>query len=143
MSEENYWNYKIPVYRNLVEGKQTTKSIQAFCAQQLIDAAHHIYRAKPQGSVYSRVTCVISLPRMFTSELCIYTSEEYFQEHTSEHTGRFGKIEKIQNKSLAQEFGLVIPEDFNELGVLRTEEDDDGNPYISEYWYFGEVRQYG
>jgi hypothetical protein len=143
ISEENYWNYKIPVYRNLVEGKQTTKSIQALCAQQLIDAAHHIYKAKPQDAEYSRVTCVISLPCMFSSELCIYTSKEYFKEHTTEYTGRFGKIEKIQGKSLAQEFGLVLPEGFNELGVLRTDEDDDGTPYISEQWYFGEVRQYG
>lgn len=141
--EEKYWNYKIPVYRNLVEGKHTSKSIQAFCAQQLIDAAHHIYKAKPQGSANYRVTCVISLPCMFASELCIYISEEYFKEHTSEHTGRFGKIDKIQTRSLAQEFGLILPEDFSELGVLRTDEDDDGNPYISEEWYFGEVRQYG
>lgn len=142
-AEEKYWYYKIPVHRNLVEGKQTSKSIQAFCAQQLIDAAHHIYKAKPQDTEYSRVTCVISLPCMFTSELCIYTSEEYFNEHTVAQIGRFGKIEKIQGKSLAQEFGLVLPEGFNELGVLRTDEDDDGNPCISEQWYFGEVRQYG
>ena len=141
--EEKYWNYKIPVHRNLVEGKQTSKSIQAFCTQQLIDAAHHIYKAKTQDTDYCRVTCVISLPWMFGSELCIYTTEEYFNEHTSEHTGRFGKIEKIQGKSLAQEFGLVIPEGFNELGVIRTDEDDDGNPYICEQWYFGEVRQHG
>lgn len=141
--EEKYWNYKIPVYRNLVEGKQTTKSIQVFCAQQLIDAAHHIYKAKPQDAEHSRVTCVISLPCMFSSELCIYTSEEYFKEHTTERTGRFGRIERIQGKSLAQEFGLVLPEGFNELGVLRTDEDDDGNPYISDQWYFGEVHQYG
>ncbi|WP_082045908.1 MULTISPECIES: DUF3916 domain-containing protein [Pseudomonas] len=141
--EEKYWNYKIPVYRNLVEGKQTTKSIQAFCAQQLIDAAHHIYKAKPQDAEYSRVTCVISFPCMFSSELCVYTSEEYFKEHTVEQIGRFGKIERIQGKSLAQEFGLELPEDFNELGVLRIDKDDDGNPYISEHWYFGEVHQYG
>jgi hypothetical protein len=80
---------------------------------------------------------------MFSSELCIYTSEEYFKEHTTERTGRFGRIERIQGKSLAQEFGLVLPEGFNELGVLRTDEDDDGNPYIFERWYFGEVHQYG
>ncbi len=141
--EEKYWNYKIPVYRNLVEGKQTTKSIQAFCAQQLIDAAHLIYKAKPQDAKHSRVTCVISLPCMFSSELCIYTSEEYFKEHAAEHTGRFGKIERIQGKSLAQEYGLELPEGFNELGVLRINEDDDGNPYISQHWYFGEVHQHG
>ncbi|MCA1928821.1 DUF3916 domain-containing protein [Rheinheimera sp.] len=142
-SEEKYWNYKIPVYRNLVEGKQTTKSIQAFCAQQLIDAAYHIYKAKPQYAECFRVTCVISLPCMFSSELCIYTSEQYFKEHTTEQTGRFGKIEKIQGQSLAQELGLALPEGFSELGVLRTDEDDDGNPYVSEQWYFGEIQHYG
>ena len=62
---------------------------------------------------------------------------------STEQSGRFGKIEKIGGKSLAQEFGLELPEGFNELGILRTEEDDDGNPYISEQWYFGEIHQYG
>ncbi|MFS7222820.1 DUF3916 domain-containing protein [Rahnella inusitata] len=41
-----YWNVKIPVHLGLVQGKQTNKDIQSFCAQTLIDAAYNIYQAK-------------------------------------------------------------------------------------------------
>jgi hypothetical protein len=36
-----------------------------------------------------------------------------------------------------------IPEGFYEIGILRTDIDDDGNPYISEHWYFGKVSKHG
>lgn len=137
---DNYWNYKIPVIRSLVEGKYSTLELKSICAQELINAAHYIYLAKSEG-VYnkSRVTCCICIPEMFSSELCIFTNEEYFKEHTTEGLGRFGKIEKIIGKSIINELGVVIPNDFKELGILRTFEGDEGIIYTSEHWYIGEV----
>ena len=137
---ENYWNYKIPVIRSMVEGRYSTQELKSICAQELIQAAHHIYIAK-QKAIHnkSRVTCCICLPEMFSSELCIYNNEEYFKAHTAESIGRFGEIEKIIGKSLAQELGLFIPDGFAEHGVFRTFEGEDGNIYVSECWYFGEV----
>lgn len=76
---------------------------------------------------------------MFASELCIYTDENYFNEHTSNGINRFGLLEKIQGKSLAQEWGLEIPQGFSEIGILQTMEGDDGKIYVYENWYFGDV----
>ena len=137
--EERYWNIKIPVITSLVQGKQTSKELQAECAQLLISAAYKIFIAKPKNISETRITCCIVLPNMFSSELCIFTTEEYFNEHTNDGQNRFGKLERIKNRSLASEWGLKIPKEFFEFGVLRTSEDDDGNPYLSENWYFGEV----
>jgi hypothetical protein len=141
--EEKYWNWKIPVDLRLVEGKQTSTAIQAECAQRLIDAAHRIYQAKPRGLKGIRVTGVVALPCMFSSEICIYTSERYFNEHTESGRNVLGEIAQIKDRSLANEWGLVLPEGFGELGVLRTSQDCDGDPYVSEYWYFGEVSMHG
>jgi hypothetical protein len=89
-----------------------------------------------------RVTCWINLPDMFASELCIFTDEAYFNEHTSAGQGRFGKKrELIQGKSLDIAWGLKIPEGFSEIGILRTDINDEGNPYISECWFIGEVQK--
>lgn len=138
-TEEEYWNWKIPVDLRLVEGKQTNSAIQTECAQRLIDAAHLIYKARPRNVEGIRVTSVVVLPCMFTSELCIYTSESYYKKHTDVGRGIFGEITIIKDRSLAREWGLVLPEGFGELGVLRASEDGDGVPYSSEHWYFGEV----
>ncbi len=136
---DRYWNVKIPVVLTLVQGRQTTVEIQSFCAQQLINAAYKIYLSKPKVSNAFRVTCAIILPDMFASEICIFTSEDYFNEHTSNGENRFGILERIQGKSLARSWGLQMPEGFSEIGILRISEDDDGKPYVSEHWYFGEV----
>jgi len=48
-------------------------------------------------------------------------------------------LARIQDKSLAKLWDLEIPKGFSEIGIQRTGEDEDGNPYISEHWYFGEV----
>jgi hypothetical protein len=136
---EQYWNIKIPVDLRLVQGKQTNKTIQAQCAQYLIDAAYQIFLAKPSNLNY-RVTCVICLPSMFTSEICIYTSEQYFQFHTKAWDREPEKLDTTLNRSLAQEWGLILPEGFSEKGILRSRVDEcDDKEFFVENWYFGEV----
>lgn len=138
---DGYWNVKIPVHLALVEGRQTNEKIQAECAQAMIDAAYSIYQAKPETESTMRVTCSIVLPSMFASELCIYTSESYFKEHTTVGDGRFGKISLLDNRSLCKEWGLELPKGFSELGVSILDEDDEGNPFYQENWFFGELSE--
>lgn len=136
---ERYWNIKIPVHIQLVQGKQTNKTIQAQCAQSLIDAAYQIFLAKPPHLKNYRVTYVICLPDMFTSEICIYTSEQYFQFHTEAWDREPEKLDTTLNRSLAQEWGLILPAGFSEKGVLRNDVDWEDKEYFVERWYFGEV----
>ncbi|WP_133842676.1 DUF3916 domain-containing protein [Erwinia rhapontici] len=133
-----YWNVKIPVHMALVQGKHTHVNIQSYCAQALINAAYHIYNAKVAEDDV-RVTCSIVLPDMFASELCIFTAEEYFLLHTSEGKSRFGEITLLKDRSLEKEWGLDLPDGFSEVGILRADEDEEGNLYYSEHWYIGEV----
>lgn len=118
-----YYNWKIPVDANLVEGRQATRDIQRTCAQRLIDACGHLLADKPEFARETRVTCVVCLPDMFISEVCIYLDEAYYRGHI---TGG-----RIVGRRLSAEWGLELPEGVDELGV----EVDDGG----ERWYFGEV----
>ena len=43
--DQRYWNFKIPVDINLVEGKHRTQKTQAECAQALINACSHLMQA--------------------------------------------------------------------------------------------------
>lgn len=133
--EQKYSNWKIPVLTTLVEGKQATTAIRKECAQQMINAAHHIRQARPENAIDCRIVTVICLPDMFTSEICIYTNLDYHRGHIpaidSEHC--------LTDKSLATEWGLVLPDGMKERGLRYTAEDCDGQPYEAEQWYFGEV----
>ncbi|MBK4717146.1 MULTISPECIES: DUF3916 domain-containing protein [Tenebrionibacter/Tenebrionicola group] len=134
-----YWNDKIPVHFSLVQGKQTNRNIQSYCAQMLIDAAYDIYQSKPADKKNIRVTCSIVLPDMFSSELCLFTSEDYFNMHTQPGNNIFGQLSLLHGRSLVKEWDLVLPNDFSELGILRVCENDEGEIYYSEHWYIGEV----
>lgn len=143
LSSEDYsygfWNYKIPVHFSLVQGRQTSRNIQTYCAQMLINAACDIYHSKPVGKDDIRVTCCIVLPDMFASELCLFVSEEYFNMHTQPGNSIFGQLILLQGRSLVKEWNLELPMGFSELGVLRVCENDEGELYQSEHWYIGEV----
>lgn len=64
--DQRYWNFKIPVDINLVEGKHRTQKTQAECAQALINACSHLMQATADLAGTPRITAVICLPDMFT-----------------------------------------------------------------------------
>ncbi|RPD97562.1 DUF3916 domain-containing protein [Candidatus Pantoea deserta] len=136
-----YWNVKIPVHFSLVQGKQTSRNIQSYCAQMLINAAYDLYQSKPADKDEIRVTCSIVLPDMFSSELCLFTSEEYFNMHTQPGNNIFGQLSLLHGRSLVKDFNLELPKGFAESGILRACENDEGEIYLSEHWYIGEVNK--
>lgn len=140
-SEERYLNYKIPVLMNLVQGKQAKRRVRAECAQILVDACDRLIKAKPESAKGFRVVATISLPDMFSSEVCIYTDEAYFQSKIQPVTNANGQTKLLHGRSLAREWSLTLPDGFKELGVSHNYQGD-GDPddrYIGEVWQLGEV----
>jgi hypothetical protein len=139
---DRYCNYKIPVLQSLVEGKQTTRAIQRECAQRLIDACDKLIVSKPPGAESLRVVATICLPDMYTSEVCIYSDDQYFESKVKPGASEFGTATRIRGRSLASEWGLHLPSDVQELGVALDYRGyaDVNDWYTGEHWYFGEVR---
>lgn len=133
-----YWNYKVPTRAGLIEGPATTLRIQRACAQSLISACANLIQSRPASQADVRVTCCIAQPGMFSSEICLYLDEEYFQGHVAATAD--GQVTAINSRSLATEWGLVLPKGIGERGVQisipRTDHDDG---LEQEYWFFGEV----
>lgn len=138
---EYYWNYKIPVDINLVAGKYSKQKIKALCAQALINACSNLIRAKMGSEYDSRITAVICLPDMFTSEICLFRSEDYYQSFICESTSENGSSSLIKERSLAEEWELNLPENVHELGIaLEYHGSDDPDEWFTgERWYFGQV----
>lgn len=133
--EDKYWNWKIPIHMAMVEGKQAITDLKRQCAQHLIDAAQHLRLARPEHALDCRVVAAICVPGMFSSEICIYTDLEYHRGHIPASDSEYVET----GKSLAQEWGLVLPQGMGERGLRYEVEGWDGQTYEEEHWYFGEV----
>ena len=141
-TEDRYCNWKIPVLRNLVEGRHTSKEIQAKCTQYLINACHHLIHAKPSTAKGYRVTCVICMPDMFSSEICIYLDEDYFRSHMEIGISQHGvHVERITDRSLAKEWNLSLPSGMSEIGnqIDFPGYEDGSDAFHGERWMYGEV----
>jgi hypothetical protein len=137
--QRGFVNEKIPVIESLVEGRQTTPEILAHCAQQLINAAGHLVKARPDDTPQCWVVACIIIPDMFSSEICVYTDERRYLGSTQPFDYENFRQTRITDRSLASEWSLNIPPGLQEVGFHLTHEDDEGETYESEHWYFGEV----
>ncbi len=136
-----YWNWKIPVARALVVGPYTTTAIQRECAQLLINACSFLMAARPVWAAQHRITCLICIPDVFTSEVCIYFDESYYQSKAAPAVNEYGCQELIAKRSLVDEWALCLPDAVAELGIFwrhdaSANEDDH---YVSEHWMYGDV----
>lgn len=138
---EHYWNFKIPVEINLVQGKYSTLRDKAACAQALINACSNLITVTADIDYRPRITAVICLPDMFTSEICLYRSEDYYQSFITEDRSENGAFALIKERSLAAEWGLILPANVQELGITHEYygSEDRDEWFTGERWYYGQV----
>jgi hypothetical protein len=141
LADSKYWNWKIPTAWSLLEGKYTNHEIQRECAQLLIDACAAMIAAKPAWAASYRTTCLICRPDMWSSEICIYLEEDYFLSKIKEVSDEYGFQAPIENRSLASDWLLSLPDRVKEWGVLLRYDASPNSEdhYVSEHWLFGEV----
>jgi Protein of unknown function (DUF3916) len=140
---QKYWNWKIPVLRSLVEGLHAKPQVQAACAQRLIEGCDRLIQSKPEEAREYRVVCTICLPDFFTSEICIYLQEDYFQSHRAISVSSQGSTRLIADCCLSTQWQLQVPAGMGELG-LALDHRGYGDPadwFVGERWYFGETQE--
>ena len=138
-SPPDYVDLKIPVIENLVEGHQTTPEILAHCAQQLIKVAGHLIEARSDDDPECWIVACIMVPDMFSSRVCVYTDKARYLGHTQPFDYEYFRQTRITERSLAREWGLVVPPGLHEVGFHFTHENENAEVFESEHWYFGEV----
>lgn len=136
-----YRNFKIPVLATLVEGKQATDAIRSQCAQQLINACQHLIDARPSDAPDCLVVASIALPDMFSSEVCIYTDRDYHRAHMQPSHDQHCHSQAITDQNLAEQWGLMIPEGMQCIGLSLECKALDGmeSEFRGQRWYFGEI----
>lgn len=77
LEDERFWNFKVPVFAKLVEGRHATPEAQRACIAAIFAAAQAVERSprRPSGA---RIACLITTPSLFDSEVTIFIDEGYF-----------------------------------------------------------------
>jgi len=78
LGDSRFWNWKIPVYSKLVEGRHATPESQRAAIAALFAAAEAVERS-PQKPPNSRIACLITTPFLFESEVTLFADEDYFR----------------------------------------------------------------
>jgi len=138
-NETKYIHWKVPVLDRMVEGRAATPNLKSKCVQELINAATHLMAAKPKEST-ARVTVLLTWPDTFSSEICIFVNEEYFQQFFNRNDD--DQVWKLQNgtENLEGKFILNIPGTM-EIKEYTTQLFDEGVEYPGFLWVMGELEQ--
>ena len=111
-------------------------------AQTLLDACGNLVNAKPAWAGAFRVTCLICVPDMFNSEICIYLDDNYFRSKIEEGISSNGvQSERIFGRSLSAEWNLALPVGLAEIGThFEFRGYEEGiDAYSGDSWMYGEV----
>ncbi|MEG2724000.1 MAG: DUF3916 domain-containing protein, partial [Acinetobacter sp.] len=117
------------------------QEIKVRCVQYLINACQYLIESKPQGLEFCKVVCMIEQPNMFSSEICLYLDEDYFNAHTlSAHRYDYQYV-LADELSLAKSWNLKIPENMYERGIKihYIDPEDEADNYIADQWFFIEI----
>jgi hypothetical protein len=125
---ERYTHWKIPVHEALVQGPQARIEVQAFCIQQLLEAANHLSNAADQSQGYYRVACLLTWPWVHQSEVTIFYDRDYY-------LGFLGETNALMPKRISHDLALHTPANFIEHGHDVTQPDDE---VAVQWWCIGE-----
>lgn len=121
-------NWKIPVHELLVEGDRARIEAQAFCIQQLLEAATHLSSAADRSQGYYRVACLLTWPWVFESEVTIFYDQDYYLRF-------LGEANALEPQRLSDKLALHVPTHFIEHGHEVTRPYDENKV---QQWCIGE-----
>ena len=125
---ERYTHWKIPVLSTLVQGPQARIEVQAFCVQQLLEAATHLSCAADRSQGYYRIACLLVWPWLHQSEVTVFYDREYYLSFLGQHNS-------LAPIRLSDRLALDVPERFIEHGHDVTQSDDEVEV---QWWCIGE-----
>ncbi|OUS29195.1 hypothetical protein A9Q99_08760 [Gammaproteobacteria bacterium 45_16_T64] len=139
-SNQQYWNWKLPVLDRLVGPPTTNDDIQSHCTKALLRAAAYLSEAKPKECEGAVIAVLITYPQMFASEICVFFDREYF-ESFFKRDGEWQSVTPVDKLPLSNTLNFNIPSSFSETGYIhKTKDEWEGEVTLfeEEWWSYYE-----
>lgn len=136
--DEPYWHAHIPFDYTFIDSVNTPGKLRRSCVRIIIDAAEKLRTEYLADNKDCRVMAGITLPYMWSSQLLVFFSDEFYREYCTRNTPDqiWTPLDKYRN--ILAEWDLSAPASFTAKGY-REEIDDEYSKYTDEVWFIGEV----
>ncbi len=133
-----YWHLHVPVDQAFIDSQKTPHWVRRQCVQVLIDRSEYLRRLKPESDEPIRVVASISLPHLWDSQIDVFFDQEYFSTFFERDSGGQRWTPLGESRSLSRDWGLNMPDAFQERGCHEHIRDEDYSQ-DGELWFFGEL----
>ena len=133
-----YWHLHLPFNEAFIDSKNTPNSVRKLCMQTVINQVQHLIDIKTESEKAYRVYTLISLPRLFDSQIVVLFDKKDFEGFFDRDTEEQRWIPLPSDRSIKSEWGLEIPERLAVKGYKEIINDDD-YVYEGELWFIGEL----
>ena len=141
--EEGYpgagnWHLHLPVDQGFIDSEKTPHWVRRLCAQCLIDRTEYLRGLKPTLDEAVRAVALISLPKLWDSEVIVFFGEAYFGAFFERDSECQVWTPLREARSLVREWGLEMPGGFEERGYHERIRDENYS-HDGEVWFVGEL----
>jgi hypothetical protein len=133
-----YWHVHLPLAQTFIDSQSTPRSVRRLCIQSLVDPAARLRESQRHRSTRCRVVAAVSLPLLFDSQLIVFFGDEYWNQFFRRDTPEQRWIALAPTRSLAREWGVLLPDGFEERGYAESIADE-GFQSEGERWFLGDV----
>lgn len=99
----------------------------------------HLIAQKPQDTDVFKVVALVSLPRLFDSQLIVFQGRKHFDGFFDRDSEWQRWIPLGPDRDLQKEWGVTVPEGLGINGFKETLIEEDGKVYEQELWFIGEL----
>ncbi|CAM4327224.1 DUF3916 domain-containing protein [Bacillus albus] len=96
--DDEYWYMPLPVSQAFIDSYKTPRKVKRLCIQTLLNQANHLIKIKPSDTHTYRVVVLISIERLWDSQIIIFKNEKYFHNFFNRNS-EFQKWIPLANES--------------------------------------------
>ncbi|MBZ5753895.1 DUF3916 domain-containing protein [Metabacillus sp. DBTR6] len=121
-----------------MDSGNTPNSVRNLCMQTVINQVQHLIDIKRESEKAHRVYTLISLPRLFDSQIVFLFDKKDFEGFFDRDTEEQRWIPLLSDRSIKKEWGLEIPEGLAVKGYKQII-NDENYAYEGGLWFIGEL----
>ena len=106
--------------------------------KELIDSGVHLVKNRPKSHASARVVIIISIPRIWDSQVTIFHSASYFNNFFNRSSPEQKWTPIKDSAQFLKSYNIQIPEKMKIQGYIEEINDEDEHS-TGEVWFIGEL----